>query len=82
MTSKNAPEVSEEGEMSFSRTEELFTLAELAPEKPLVVGMVFWGSIPNMGISYLDESGTERMYAISLSGNDGEPFLIESNFVK
>ncbi len=80
--SMNMEDVSDEGEMSFSISEELYSLEKLTAEKPLVVGMVFVGSTPNMGISYIDNSGVEKLYAISMSGKDGELLLLESNLIE
>ncbi len=80
--SLNMEDVSDEGEMTFSISEELYSLGELTAEKPLVVGMVFVGSTPNMGISYIDDDGVEKLYAISMSGRDGGLLLLESNLIE
>ena len=64
------------GEMTFS-TEELYTLDVLTPERPLVVETAFYGSIPNNGISYVDERGNTRCFAVEMSGADGSLILWE-----
>lgn len=69
-------DVDENGNLSFS-TEELYTLKELSPECPLVVGMTFVGLIPNYGISYVDEDGVTRNFTIEISGMDGSLLLSE-----
>lgn len=56
--------------MTYSfHAEELYSLDELTPEKPLVVKMVFTGAIPSRGIYYVDD-GVEKVYAINVSGMD------------
>jgi hypothetical protein len=66
----------ESGEIVFA-TQDLYSLGALTPEHPLVLGMTFYGSIPSYGISYVDESGATRSYAISTSGKDGSLMLVE-----
>lgn len=39
--------------------------------------MTFSGDIPNYGISYVDEQGTTRNYALEVSGKDGSILLSE-----
>lgn len=72
-----AQEIEGVGAVGFSR-EELFSLPELTPQEPLVIGMQFDGTIPNMGISYFDEaSGERKLLSINMSGYDGSIFLAE-----
>lgn len=52
-----------------------YTAETLHPERPLVMDMVFWGSIPDRGISYLDENGERYYFSISLSGEDNTLLL-------
>lgn len=49
----------------------------LTPKKPLVIGMVFWGDLPTVGISYVDGTGKEYAYGIEMSGADGSIKLVE-----
>jgi len=49
----------------------LHTQETLTPDRPLVVTMTFYGDLPNNGISFVDESGMERRFAVSVSGRDG-----------
>jgi len=65
---------------SFDIVEELYSINELRPERPLVIGMVFMGSIPNRGISFVDETGTTRYFSINQSGRDGSLFLLEFEY--
>ncbi len=69
-------DVDEEGKTSFD-VKEMYSSEELTPERPLVVGMSFYGSIAHYGISYIDENGTTRSYAVDLSGEDGSVILWE-----
>ena len=55
---------------------ELYTQEELTPEKAFVLGMIFAGDVPNMGISYEDASGTVHYYSINMSGKDGSLLLV------
>ena len=64
------------GSIRFA-TEELYRLNSLAPERPLLLGMTFLGSIPAYGISYVDENGTTKYFAIEQSGMDGSLLLTE-----
>ena len=61
--------------------EELFTLAELTPERPLEAGLQFIGTIPNNGISFVDPDGNTKYYAVDMSGRDGSLFLWEITVV-
>lgn len=58
-------------------TQTLYTQDTLTPERPLEVGMVFIGDIPNNGISYVDPDGITRTYAVDMSGKDGSLILSE-----
>jgi len=61
----------------FDIVEELYSTDSLRPERPLVIGMEFIGSIPNRGISFMDETGTIRYFSINQSGRDGSVYLLE-----
>lgn len=69
-------EIQDMGFVGFM-TEELLTLPELTPEKPLAVSMVFEGSIPNMGITYLDVTGERRLFSVNMSGYDDSLYIVE-----
>lgn len=66
----------EDGKILFSQ-KELYTQETLLPDRPLVVGLTFIGTIPNYGISYEDANGTERCFAVEESGEDGSLLLME-----
>lgn len=49
----------------------LYTLPELTPQKPLVVEVDFPGDMTTYGLSFLDESGVQRRFTLSISGRNG-----------
>ena len=67
-------DVDDNGKATFS-TKELYTLPALTPERPLVLGMAFYGSTPHYGISFLDEKGERKRFFINKSGEDGSILL-------
>lgn len=69
-------DIDENGNTTFS-TETVYEQPELTPDRPLLAGLVFLGDIPNNGISYVDENGVEKRYAVDMSGRDGSLFLWE-----
>ncbi len=69
-------DVDENGKVTFS-TEKIYSLDALTPERPLMVGMTFYGTIPSYGISYVDENGAARSFAVEISGMDGSLILQE-----
>ncbi|NLL37724.1 MAG: hypothetical protein GX256_09425 [Fretibacterium sp.] len=70
-------EVDKDGKEVFDVIKELYSADELSPERPLVIRMSFPGSMPSRGISYVDENGTTRYFAVCMSGEDGSIFLYE-----
>lgn len=69
--------VSENGSMVNFSTTELHSQAELKPERPLMAGMSCDSTIPCYGVSYVDENGVTRSFAIEVSGMDGSLLLSE-----
>ena len=72
-------DIDESGMLEFE-TEDLYTWEELSPQRPLVVGMTFVGSIPDRGIAYVDADGTTKYYSIGMSGQgsdeEAEPLVL------
>ena len=66
----------EAGEFAFS-AEELYVYGTLTPECPLLVRLTFTGTIPRYGISFTDENGEVRRFALDVSGMDGSLLLTE-----
>jgi hypothetical protein len=67
----------EDNNLSFNASNVLYSIDELSPEKPLVIGTVFHGDFPTRGISFVDESNTTRYFTLMMSGKDGSLFLGE-----
>lgn len=57
--------------------EEIYALEKLTEDRPLVVGISFFGSIPNNGIRFTNDKGETRTYALQISGENGSILLIE-----
>lgn len=68
--------VDEDGNLYFSIAE-LYDHGTLAPDRALVVELIFEGAIPGYGISYTDAQGNARLYSVNLSGYDGSLLLQE-----
>lgn len=69
------------GVATFSE-EELYAQGSLTPKRPLVLTLTFLGDIPNYGISYVDENGAVKSYALGQSGEDGSLLLTEYKAVE
>lgn len=55
----------------------VYTLDKLTTGDYFAVNMIFYGDIPNNGISYIDRKGIERCFAVEISGDDGSVVLSE-----
>lgn len=66
----------EAGNIVFA-TETLYDMGVLTADRPFVVHLTFFGTIPNYGIAFTDESGNRRQFALTMSGLDGSLGLIE-----
>lgn len=69
-------DVSEDGTPIFTKTE-LYETEKLDSEKPLMVEMTFMGDTPSYGISYVNENGETKTFAVEMSGMDGSILLSE-----
>lgn len=69
-------DIDEAGKPVFD-VKELRCLDELTPEHPLAVTTVFYGDLPNNGISYVDGEGKTRNFSVGISGEDGSLTLNE-----
>lgn len=65
-------------EVAF-KAAEFYTLDDMVPDESVVITMTFAGDIPNYGVSYVDTDGTEKIFSISQSGEDGSIVLDEIN---
>lgn len=69
-------EVEQDGSIQFKQTI-LETVPTLEPGKPLMVQLVFAGSIPNFGVRYTDDFGVTKTFSILQSGMDGSLLMTE-----
>lgn len=67
-------EINENGKMSYE-AEEAYHQEVLDPSRPFIAGLYFYGSIPNNGISYVNEDGDTVMLILGQSGKDGSLYL-------
>ena len=56
--------------MQFGNT--LYTQERLTPDKPLVIGVVFWGDLTTYGVSFMNAGGQPEFYTLSISGRNGD----------
>jgi len=64
-------------ESGYTEDSTLHTIPEMTLEKPLVAEVVFYGDFTTYGLTFTDESGTERYFALYISGRNGAPVLQE-----
>lgn len=64
---------------SYVMEEVLYTIDEIDPDHCFLAQVVFWGDMTTYGISFTDEDGEARHYALMISGKDGS--LICSEYV-
>ena len=67
-------------EDSLQPGETLYTLAKLDADKPLVLGVVFYGDFTTFGLTFTDGEGIERQYIIYTSGRNGSVVLQENEY--
>ena len=58
----------------------LYQTKTLTPKKPLLADVHMFGTIPNLGISYVDDSGRTHKYIVYQSGEDGSVLLAKKDF--
>lgn len=51
--------------------EVFYELQDFTPEKPVVIGMGFAGTMPSNAICFTNNDGTAEYYYLNLSGKDG-----------
>jgi len=62
---------------SYQMAEELYYIAEMHPDVPLVADVAFPGDMSMYGISFTDGNGAIYNYSISISGRNGSLILAE-----
>ena len=58
----------------------LYQTKTLTPKKPLLADVYMFGTIPTLGISYVDDSGNIHKYIVYRSGEDGSVLLAKEDF--
>ena len=66
-----------DGEFAFFEKEELYSIEDFSPDKPLLVSWMDIGAIPHRGISFVDENDRTRYFYLAASGEDGSLILGE-----
>ena len=69
-------DMDDSGKMNYD-IEEIYALEKLTEDRPLVVGISFFGTIPNNGIRFTNDKGETRTYALQISGENGSILLTE-----
>ena len=67
----------ENGELQTGVGDTLYTQEELTPDRPLAVGMVFYGDVASRGLTFVDGQGEFHCVSINMSGKDGSILLVE-----
>ena len=70
----------EKNDKALFTVEELHSQPELTPERPLAVTLVFVGDLPNNGISYVDEAGATRRFALATNESGEGDYLMLIDF--
>ena len=58
----------------------LYQTKTLTPKKPLLADVHMFGTIPTLGISYVDDFGKAHKYIVYQSGKDGSVLLAKEDF--
>lgn len=67
------------GENGMEPDQVHYTFPELTHEKPLLIGVVFYGDMTTYGLMFTDENGNEYGYMVYESGKDGSVCLQQMN---
>ncbi|MBQ6835584.1 MAG: hypothetical protein IJO47_00870 [Clostridia bacterium] len=60
----------------------LYEINELTPDKPFILGIVFYGDMTTYGVSFKDENGVNHLYSIYTSGRNGSLVWEEAGMEK
>ncbi|MCC8047091.1 MAG: hypothetical protein LIP12_16665 [Clostridiales bacterium] len=66
---------------NWIQEEERYTMSELTADSCFVAAVCFYGDMTAYGISFTDEDGTERYFAVHISGRNGSLVLDEYDAV-
>ena len=70
-------EINGDGTASYTLGETLYAAASLTPEGELVAESAFMGVLPDRCLCYRDTDGTERCFALAISGKDGSLMMMD-----
>ena len=70
-------EINGDGTASYTLGETLYAAASLTPEEELVAETAFMGMLPDRCLCYRDTDGTERCFALAISGKDGSLMMMD-----
>ena len=70
-------EINGDGTASYTLGETLYAAASLTPEEELVAEAAFMGVLPDRCLCYRDTDGTERCFALAISGKDGSLMMMD-----
>lgn len=70
-------EIDGDGTASYTLGETLYAAASLTPEGELVAETAFMGMLPDRCLCYRDTDGTERCFALAISGKDGSLMMMD-----
>ena len=70
-------EINGDGTASYTLGETLYAAASLTPEGELVAEAAFMGVLPDRCLCYRDTDGTERCFALAISGKDGSLMMMD-----
>ena len=70
-------EINGDGTASYTLGETLYAAASLTPEGELVAEVAFMGVLPDRCLCYRDTDGTERCFALAISGKDGSLMMMD-----
>ena len=70
-------EIDGDGTASYTLGETLYAAASLTPEEELVAETAFMGMLPDRCLCYRDTDGTERCFALAISGKDGSLMMMD-----
>ena len=70
-----APDVDEDGNLLVSDSKALYSRDTLTPDKPILIGLEFHGTLPDRAVCYTDNCGKTHTFALLMSGENGDVLL-------
>lgn len=69
------PDVDESGNLRISDSQTLYSRDTLTSNKPVYIRLEFQGTLPGRAVSYVDGCGETHIFALTMSGENGEVLL-------